>query len=147
MPSFSGGLFQQIGARVCSGIFCVNDVLIRNIFSSPCAWQQHKLKVNTHEPNIYMYIYTYIYIYIYDFKWSTDKQSQTHRKHTTRSTSTHKLILWWNTTFRAQVKHTVTLRERKFAGILVTDEVQTWLSNYIPLKTMDVIIFPCCHLR
>ena len=32
-----------------------------------------------------------------------------------RSISTQKLMLCWNTTFRPQVKHTVTLPERQFA--------------------------------
>ena len=45
---------KQISASVCSGNIRVNTVLIWNHLSSACARQQRNLKVNTHEPNIYM---------------------------------------------------------------------------------------------
>ena len=82
------------------------------MLSSPCARYQRKLKVNTHETNIYRC----------DLKWYTDK---THGKDTMCSTCAQHVLntevnfvlennIW------AQVKHAVTLpgtlRERQFAG-------------------------------
>ena len=92
-----------------------------------------------HEPNIHMH----------DLKWYKDNaQPNTRKTQHALNINNEKIILCWNTILRTLVKHTLTLRERQFAGVFSpqTRIMTTWCRGMFDTRRFVGFIGISAHL-